>query len=173
MENPIFEVYVNDELVTKAAINAEFGVLSMITTWVKRQKLGDECLDITVSGLDSVDDRNLSWYGSALKLGDEVRLKITNEGEIAAPTTPEGWSKTKEQNPGAEIKVLLQLEGRAKRPHLKRLNARKWDVATLTHERRDVVDPIYKRQSVHVKVALKNLALGNNIKGGGIFFRLY
>ena len=110
MENPIFEVYVNDELVTKAAINAEFGVLSMITTWVKRQKLGDEYLDITVSGLDSVEDRSLSWYGSALKLGDEVRLKITNEGEIVTPTTPEGWSKTKEQILERKLKHFYSLK---------------------------------------------------------------
>lgn len=96
MNNPIFEVYVNDMLVTTAGITAEFGVLSMIATWVRRQKLNDESLSLTVSGLNSIDNTNLNWYGSELGIGDEIRIKITDDSEIINPTVTEDWSDTDE-----------------------------------------------------------------------------
>lgn len=92
MKNPIFEIFVNNELVTVAGITAEFGVLTMIATWVKRQKYNDESLSLTVSGLNSIDNTSLSWYGSELKIGDEIHIKITDQSEVTNPTVTKSCS---------------------------------------------------------------------------------
>lgn len=110
MENPIFEVYVNEELVTTAGITTEFGVLSMITTWVRRQKLNDESLSLTVTGLNSVDNTNLNWYGSELKIGDEIRIKITDDSQITNPTITEGWSNSDERILADKLKYFHVLK---------------------------------------------------------------
>jgi len=110
MKNPIFEVYVNGELVTTAGITAEFGVLSMITTWVRRQKLDDESLSLTVSGLNSIDNTLLDWYGSGLTIGDEIRIKITDESEITSPRITEGWSNMDERILADKLKQFYRLK---------------------------------------------------------------
>lgn len=45
-------------------------------------------------------------------------------------------------------------------PALKGEDATKWDEVTLTHEQRDVVEPIYRQQSAETIVFLQNLAEG-------------
>ncbi|WP_316814581.1 hypothetical protein [Pedobacter nyackensis] len=110
MNNPVFEVYVNGELVTKAGITADLGVLSMITTWVKRATYNDESLSLTVSGLNSIENTHLDWYGSELKIGDEINIKITDQKEVTNPTIKQGWTMTDESILEDKLKRFYSLK---------------------------------------------------------------
>ncbi|WP_285059804.1 hypothetical protein [Pedobacter ginsengisoli] len=86
MKNPSFEIYINDRLVTTAGITSEFGVVSVITTWVNSSVDNYKDLKINVGGLDSTDESYLTWHNQQLAIGDEVTIKITDSDNISTPT---------------------------------------------------------------------------------------
>ena len=92
MRNPCYEVYKNGELLCKAGLDSEFGVLNTILTWVKR-KDGSESLDLDVSGLDSVDNKSLRWVKESLASGDEISIKITENTEYTESTARPPFDK--------------------------------------------------------------------------------
>jgi len=86
MNNPSFEIYVNNQLVSIAGITAEFGVVTAMTTWVNSHVIDHKDLTFTVSGLDSVEEQYLTWFEKKLDFGDEVTIKITDNRNISSPT---------------------------------------------------------------------------------------
>ena len=85
MNNPTFEIYHNNQLVTVAGLSSQFGVETAITTSVRRSQLDYEELRLSVSGLDSVDDQYVSWLLKDVNIGDEIRIRITEDSSIVEP----------------------------------------------------------------------------------------
>ena len=89
-----FEIHINDKRICTAGIDSEFGVLSSILTWVKRDlnefpfesrdKIQIEELTLDLSGHKSHgknDYENIKWISKSLSVGDEIKIKII-ESEI-------------------------------------------------------------------------------------------
>jgi hypothetical protein len=87
MKNPTFEIYINDRLITTAAITSEFGVLTAITTWVNSSIENHSSLRMEITGLDTTNDSYLTWHKQDLVIGDELKVKITDNVNISIPTT--------------------------------------------------------------------------------------
>ncbi|WP_276089820.1 hypothetical protein [Pedobacter sp. JY14-1] len=85
MNNPSFEIYVNNHLVSTAGITSEFGVVSVITQWVNSNVDSHKYLSINVSGLDSTTETYLTWCDRELIIGDEVTIKVTDGKNISTP----------------------------------------------------------------------------------------
>lgn len=94
------EVLLDGRRVAVAGVD-EFGVVSAIISWVKRQPgkvseavrsrkgfdeaafLREECT-LEVSGLDSIKDKHLSWARKALRPGAEVTIRVLGPGDYKA-----------------------------------------------------------------------------------------
>lgn len=77
MKNPTFEITLNGEKIASSRVDAEFGVLTAIVTWVKRSLDNSESLDVVVSGLDSVKQQPLKWLNEELSIGDILTISVT------------------------------------------------------------------------------------------------
>jgi hypothetical protein len=103
-----FEVFVNGAPVAVMGTN-EFGVLSAIVGWVKRNPAAitdelrsnpkfdeaaflSETCDLQLGALDSTSDRHASWKGTPLRPGDEVTIKVLPGGEYDDPLPPPNTS---------------------------------------------------------------------------------
>ncbi|HEY1170805.1 MAG TPA: hypothetical protein VGH19_05490 [Verrucomicrobiae bacterium] len=83
---PIFHVYLSGKKLTTAGVGSS-GALIANVTWVRRAALaakgeGIEELDITVGGLITPDDKSVRWVERDLKVGDEIRIRISDKGKI-------------------------------------------------------------------------------------------
>jgi hypothetical protein len=95
-----FEIFVNGEKVCTAGVGSDFGMLTTILSWTKRDldrlpdevrsELPPEDLKMIVSGqkiLSEDDVENLQWKGRVLKPGDDIRIRIVDTDHIDAPAS--------------------------------------------------------------------------------------
>ena len=95
-----FEIFINGEKICTAGIDSEFGVLTSILTWVKRDlnqfslkdrhKMLEEELDFNVGGHISYgknDYENLDWIKKSLSPGDEIKIKIIESPQADEPSS--------------------------------------------------------------------------------------
>lgn len=95
-----FEIEINGRKLCRAGINAEFGILTSILSWAKRDisqlskevkaKVPEEELKLTVGGHISYskdDYENVQWLGRELKPGDQIKIKIIETNEADEPKT--------------------------------------------------------------------------------------
>lgn len=86
-----FEVTLNGNRVCTAGIK-EWGVLSAIVTWVRRQSeqgpdAGNvsEEIGLDVGGLDSTKGEHLKWILTALQVGDAITIRVVETVEVDTP----------------------------------------------------------------------------------------
>jgi hypothetical protein len=95
-----FEIFVNEEKVCTAGVDSDYGMLTSILSWAKRDlsrlpaeirsEVSGEELKMVVSGQKSLggnDFENLQWKGRNLKLGDEIRIAIVDVDRVDAPAS--------------------------------------------------------------------------------------
>lgn len=93
-----FEIFVNEEKVCTAGVDSDYGMLTAILSWAKRDlsrlpvsvraDVPGEALKMVVSGQRNLDDsdlENLQWTGCDLKAGDEIRIAIVDVDRVDAP----------------------------------------------------------------------------------------
>ena len=78
MNKPAFEVTLNGQKIATAQIESDFGVLTTIVTWVRRDD-NSESLNLSISGLDSVAGKNIKWAAHDLKIGDKLLVSVIDE----------------------------------------------------------------------------------------------
>lgn len=83
MKNPTFEISLNGEKIALSRIDAEFGVLTAMVTWVKRSLDNSESLNVVVSGLDSVEQKPLKWLSEELAIGDILTIAVTESDDLS------------------------------------------------------------------------------------------
>jgi hypothetical protein len=101
-EAPIrVEVLLNGRRIALAGVE-QFGVISAIVTWVRRNpaKITEkmradpkfdesrflrEVCEVEVGGLNSITENHLSWAKEALQPGSEVTIRILPSGPFDAP----------------------------------------------------------------------------------------
>lgn len=94
-----FEIVINGNKVCTAGVDAEYGVLSSILTWVKRDLrafpaenkdlIQDEELNINVAGHirhGRNDFENLEWIKQSLSPGDEINIRIIESPDADTPS---------------------------------------------------------------------------------------
>lgn len=88
-----FEVSLNGKRISAAGVG-DIGVLSTILSWVRREgrntetgKPGriEEELTLSVGGLMSSTNEHVQWTESALTVGDEVCIRVTELESVDAP----------------------------------------------------------------------------------------
>ena len=96
-----FEVLLNGRRVAITGIK-EFGVMSAIITWVRRNPKNitakmraepgfdelhflREICELELGGLDSSADKHLFWAREALRPGSEITIRVLPAGEFDAP----------------------------------------------------------------------------------------
>ncbi|KQN34328.1 hypothetical protein ASE92_12005 [Pedobacter sp. Leaf41] len=84
MINPSFEIAINGVKLTTANVDAEFGVLSAMITWVKRAD-GSESLQLSTTGLDSEQSKLSHWPKQNLNMGDVVTISISEDKAVTEP----------------------------------------------------------------------------------------
>lgn len=95
-----FEIALNGKKIFLAGAACEYGVLSAILTWVRRDmrrhpekknhEASEEELRLDVSGAINHapdDDENLKGFGGQLSLGDEISIKIIETDQTDEPST--------------------------------------------------------------------------------------
>lgn len=75
MKNLGFKVQLNGEEKCRAGFDKKNYVTSCIFTSVNR-KDNSEGLDLSVGGLDSDENKQVSWYYSDLQIGDKILIEI-------------------------------------------------------------------------------------------------
>ena len=93
-----FEIYINGKKTCTAGVDSEYGVLSTMLTWLRRdlnefpaESRGDiqaEELKLDVSGHKShgkKDVENLKWISKSLSVGDDINIKIIESEKHDAP----------------------------------------------------------------------------------------
>ena len=78
MNKPAFEVTLNGQKIATAQIESDFGVLTTIVTWVRRED-NSESLNVSISGLDSVAEKKIKWAAQDLKIGDKLLVSVIEE----------------------------------------------------------------------------------------------
>jgi hypothetical protein len=93
-----FEITINGQKITTAGVESEFGMLTALLTWTRRDirelpaeirsEVPEEDLKIVLSGQRIIaknDMENLQWKGHTLKPGDDVRIKIVDVERVDDP----------------------------------------------------------------------------------------
>ena len=93
-----FEIFVNGEKVCTAGVESDFGMLTTVLSWTKRDldrlpndvrsEVPAEDLKMIISGQKSLGGNgfeNLQWQGSELKPGDDIRIRIIHADKVDAP----------------------------------------------------------------------------------------
>lgn len=78
MNKPAFEVTLNGQKIATAQIESDFGVVTTIVTWVRRDD-NSESLNLSIRGLDSVAGKNINWAAPDLKIGDKLLVSVIDE----------------------------------------------------------------------------------------------
>ena len=95
-----FDIFVNEEKVCTAGVDSDYGMLTSILSWAKRDlsqfpaevrsNVSGEELKLVVSGQKSLGDNdleNLQWKGCDLKPGDEIRIAVVEVDRVDAPVS--------------------------------------------------------------------------------------
>jgi ribosomal protein L21E len=77
------EVIRNGRSLCIAGMSGNPGVLTAILLWVNRGKR--DKIDLTVSGHDQASSEDLTWANQALKMGDEVVIRVMESVKITQP----------------------------------------------------------------------------------------
>lgn len=93
-----FEIFINGQKVSTAGVASEFGMLTALLSWTKRDlrqlpaeirsAVAEEELKLVLSGQRTVEDNeleNLQWKGHPLKPGDDIRIKIVDANCVDEP----------------------------------------------------------------------------------------
>ena len=93
-----FDIFVNGEKVCTAGVDSDYGMLTSILSWAKRDlsrlpaeirsEVSGEELKMVISGQKSLGDNdfeNLQWKGRDLKPGDEIRIAVVDVDGVDAP----------------------------------------------------------------------------------------
>ncbi len=93
-----FEIFINGNKACTAGVDSEYGVLTSMLTWVKRDlnnfsastrdNIPSEELDLRVSGQISRsqnDYENLDWIKESLSIGDEIKIRIIDSPKADEP----------------------------------------------------------------------------------------
>ena len=93
-----FEITINGEKTCTAGVDSDYGVLTSILLWAKRdvsqlsdevrKKVPEEELKFTVGGQRTYQEKapeNLQWIEEQLKPGDEIIINIIDTSEIDQP----------------------------------------------------------------------------------------
>lgn len=78
MNKPAFEVTLNGQKIATAQIESDFGVVTTIVTWVRRDD-NSESLNVSISGRDSIAEKNIKWAAHDLKIGDKLLVSVIEE----------------------------------------------------------------------------------------------
>ena len=94
------DIFINGERACTAGVDSDFGMLTAIVSWVKRDlnrmpaeiqaEIAAEEFKIAVSGQKSAgaeDFENLQWQGRSLRPGDEIRIAIVDTDRVDPPET--------------------------------------------------------------------------------------
>ena len=101
---PVFHVYLNGKKVSTAGVG-ELGVLGTHVSWVRRTgehtlsrkpESVEEELRLHVGGLISPDDEHVRWLDRDLKVGDEVSIRVAEDGRVDRPRSRERRDRAKE-----------------------------------------------------------------------------
>lgn len=71
-----FEVKINDEQPIRVGLGADNYVVTCILDVTRRKNSLAEELNISVSGLDSVDDIHVEWLKAELRPGDTIQITV-------------------------------------------------------------------------------------------------
>ena len=95
-----FEIYINGVKICTAGVDSDYGVLTSILSWAKRdlsqfsdkvrKKVSEEELKLTVGGHKTYgknDHEGLQWIGRYLNIGDEITINIIDTLEVDEPKT--------------------------------------------------------------------------------------
>jgi hypothetical protein len=77
-----FVVLVNGERLCTAGIGGN-GVLTTIVSWVGRGRRGH--FHMHVGGLDSRTDQHIRWEVPAVRVGDEITVRVVEAGAVDPP----------------------------------------------------------------------------------------
>ena len=100
----VFQVYLNGKKVSTAGIG-DLGVLGAHVSWVRRKDgktlarkpdSVEEELTFHVGGLITPTEEHVRWLDRKLKVGDEVRIRIVEDGAIDRPRSRERLDRSKE-----------------------------------------------------------------------------
>ena len=100
----VFQVYLNGKKVSTAGIG-DLGVLGAHVSWVRRKDgktlarkpdSMEEELTLHVGGLITPTEEHVRWLDRKLKVGDEVRIRIVEDGAIDRPRSRERLDRSKE-----------------------------------------------------------------------------
>jgi hypothetical protein len=71
-----FEIKINDEQPIRAGLDVDNYIVTCILGAMRRRDSSQEELDITISGLDSVDDIHVDWLKAELRPGDKIQITV-------------------------------------------------------------------------------------------------
>ncbi len=74
-----FEVKINDEQPIRAGLGVDSYVVTFILDAIRRKDSPDEELNITLSGLNSVDDVHVDWLKARLQPGDTIQITVIGD----------------------------------------------------------------------------------------------
>ena len=93
-----FEININGNKICTAGIDSEFGTLTSVLSWAKRdisqlseqarKNIPEEELKLSVGGqrkLGANENENLQWLGCYVNPGDEISIKILETYQIDQP----------------------------------------------------------------------------------------
>src|SRR2546423_2202812 len=101
---PVFHVYLNGRRVSTAGVG-DLGVLGAHVSWVRRQggqtlakkpNRVAEDLRLHVGGLITPVQEHVRWLDRHLKIGDEIRITVAEDGEIDRPRSRERQDRAKQ-----------------------------------------------------------------------------
>src|SRR5262245_20872190 len=99
---PVFHVYLNGKKVSTAGVGG-LGVLGAHVSWVRRKGAHtlsrkpnsvDEELTLHVGGLINPAEEHVQWLDRSLKVGDEIRVAIAEDGAVDRPRSREPLDRT-------------------------------------------------------------------------------
>lgn len=71
-----FEIKINDEQPTRAGLGVDNYVITCILDVTRLKNSPEEELNISVSGLNSVDDIHVEWLKAELRSGDRIQITV-------------------------------------------------------------------------------------------------
>src|SRR5262245_48853115 len=101
---PVFHVYLNGRKLSTAGVG-EDGVVTALVTWVRRtvedtrSRKADsveEALTLEVGGLVRPSKEHVDWVDRKLKVGDEVTIRVAQDGKVDQPCSRRTYEDSKE-----------------------------------------------------------------------------
>jgi hypothetical protein len=89
-----FKVYLNRKRLCVASVGND-GVLTTIVDCISRST--EARSQLTVGGLISAKNEHVKWVGRDLRIGDEVKVKVVNVGNVDRPAKRYRPDPTKER----------------------------------------------------------------------------